>query len=429
MSTFAERVGAAALAKFDAFPSKSKPRVYPDGRREWVPMSAIVLAENTESGDEVLSCVAVATGTKCLPVSSIAQCRGTVLHDSHAETLAFRALSRFLLAEMEHVLQWESYTSRWVEFQHPSPGWKKPFTLCTSVSIHMFSTEAPCGDASMGLLIDSKLEEDGEAWPEPASTAPQMHGRGYFSVLGAVRRKPSRGDAEATLSKSCTDKLAVKQITSCLSFPTTLFLQKTPNTYLQSIILPADKYDDEAFARAFGPRGRLHQRIRTGTCTPPDIHYFEIETTPTDTMRFPFEKLTSMEENAPTKAGNVSALWIKRRCEELCINETLVKGVKQGSKQFSESEFKMSAVCRKRMWQQGHRLMDVLRDKQEGLALDGDYMSLLGDALMSRRYRDAKGGTLGKERAAAKTYAMGLLQGWERNTGDDDWGLSDVQPT
>lgn len=44
MCSLAERVATLALRTFDDLPTKSKPRIYPDGSREWVPMSAIVLA-------------------------------------------------------------------------------------------------------------------------------------------------------------------------------------------------------------------------------------------------------------------------------------------------------------------------------------------------------------------------------------------------
>jgi hypothetical protein len=43
MDTLEERIATLALHTFDDLPTKSKPRIYPDGSREWVPMSAVVL--------------------------------------------------------------------------------------------------------------------------------------------------------------------------------------------------------------------------------------------------------------------------------------------------------------------------------------------------------------------------------------------------
>lgn len=44
MISQAERVAKLVLDKFDALPSKCKPRTLPDGRREWTTLSAIVVA-------------------------------------------------------------------------------------------------------------------------------------------------------------------------------------------------------------------------------------------------------------------------------------------------------------------------------------------------------------------------------------------------
>jgi hypothetical protein len=45
MASLEERIAALALRTFDNLPPKSKPRIHPDGSREWVPMSAIVLVQ------------------------------------------------------------------------------------------------------------------------------------------------------------------------------------------------------------------------------------------------------------------------------------------------------------------------------------------------------------------------------------------------
>lgn len=49
MGTLEERVAASALRTFDDLPKKSKPRIHPDGSREWVPMSAVVLVRGIHS--------------------------------------------------------------------------------------------------------------------------------------------------------------------------------------------------------------------------------------------------------------------------------------------------------------------------------------------------------------------------------------------
>ena len=118
------------------------------------------------------------TGSKCLPVSAISKCHGMVLHDSHAEVLALRALSRFLLSEVHAVLQRRdvAYVSPFVCFRSVdlNRGQEnlcpyQPFQIRGNVLIWMFSTEAPCGDASMEILMGEK-EGDVEPWdkePDP----------------------------------------------------------------------------------------------------------------------------------------------------------------------------------------------------------------------------------------------------------------------
>ena len=54
--TLSELVAAAALECFEKLPEKFKPRTHSNGRREWTPMSAIVMAK----GDE-LTCVSLAS--------------------------------------------------------------------------------------------------------------------------------------------------------------------------------------------------------------------------------------------------------------------------------------------------------------------------------------------------------------------------------
>lgn len=44
MASLAERVATLVLNKFESLPKKCKPRTYPDGRREWTPLSSVVLA-------------------------------------------------------------------------------------------------------------------------------------------------------------------------------------------------------------------------------------------------------------------------------------------------------------------------------------------------------------------------------------------------
>ena len=131
---------------------------------------------------------------KCLPVSKIAEAQDYVLHDWHAEIIALRALNHFLLEEclrMTHSSEYNSGVLQWRDRDRKSLSYP-PFIIREDVKFHMYCSEAPCGDASMELVMEA--QEDASPWPmendmncEQSLTLP---GRRNFSKLGIVRRKP-----------------------------------------------------------------------------------------------------------------------------------------------------------------------------------------------------------------------------------------------
>lgn len=136
------------------------------------------------------------TGMKCLPAAKVPQTQGYVLHDWHAEILAIRAFNQSLLHECLLLLQNPESNSS-IIFQHPkednSQHLPQPFSIREGVKIHMYCSEAPCGDASMELIMNA--QEDATPWPVPdpdrADENPtKLRGRENFSELGIVRRKP-----------------------------------------------------------------------------------------------------------------------------------------------------------------------------------------------------------------------------------------------
>jgi tRNA-specific adenosine deaminase 1 len=145
---------------------------------------------------------AIRTGMKCLPKSKIPSVKGIVLHDCHAEIIALRAFNRYLLAECALLAQDSRATSLFVEPRNADQVNEKspqPFTIKHNVSIHMYCSEAPCGDASMELVMQA--QEDATPWELPQllqghsegvsnNSVAEMKGRGCFSELGIVRRKP-----------------------------------------------------------------------------------------------------------------------------------------------------------------------------------------------------------------------------------------------
>jgi tRNA-specific adenosine deaminase 1 len=132
---------------------------------------------------------------KCLPLSKVSQVHGLVLHDWHAEILAIRAFNHFLIQECHQLAESEPSASAYVRRRLPHEISKveegpQSFTIRDNLKIHMYCSEAPCGDASMELIMAS--QRDATPWPISAEEGEGnvLKGRGSFSELGIVRRKP-----------------------------------------------------------------------------------------------------------------------------------------------------------------------------------------------------------------------------------------------
>ena len=371
----------------------------------------------------------IRTGTKCLAVSALPKCYGSVLHDSHAEILALRGFNRWVLNEVEALLTDSTYSSPYLRkqapnsFNIPTMTEGRPFSFKDDVSFHLFTTEAPCGDASMELLMKSKEPSDAVPWAGlPAETTSEdagtLLGRGYFSQLGQVRRKPARGDAEVSMSKSCTDKLAVKQFISLLSFPADIFVAQTATSFLQSMVVYEDQYDEVGYERAFGPTGRLSS-FGTAVTT-----FFAVGRLPFSFERFAFEKGSDVP---PRKVSNVSALWIRSSGNKTGnTSEVLLNGVKQGYKQFDDRSGKQSVICRRQMWLLGRRLAEQLvhaTHQNSKVSASAYLYGLFSDWLASQTYQAAKYHTVRETKVQQKTLVTQTMGSWPKNAGDGAWSL------
>ncbi|KAJ0271993.1 hypothetical protein COL940_010720 [Colletotrichum noveboracense] len=397
------------LRRFGELPAKRKPAVRENGLHEWVPLSGIV-AER----DGVLTCLSLATGMKCLPAAKLPQAKGNALHDWHAEVLAIRAFNRHLLDECRQLLSGESSLVRRREHHEISPDAPQPFAIQDGVALHMYCSEAPCGDASMELTMAA--QEDASPWDEPSlssATAPEQEascaetttlpGRAYFSRLGVVRRKPARGDAPPTMSKSCSDKIALKQCTSLLSSLTSLLIYPG-NAYLSSLTLPETQYSAVGCERAFSARGRMASLDGQAWSGGYRFAPFEVRTTQRE---FAFSKREVKARAEKIAASNLAAAWTAGGLEE-----GMMGGVLQGRKAFDARG--ASAVSRRRMWEEVAAIAGELGDDGEGLR----------SALAGVTYADVKGSEMLAARREVKMEARReALAGWVANVGDDKFEL------
>ena len=206
----------------------------------------------------------------------------------------------------------------------------------------------------------------------------------------------ARPDSPPTLSKSCSDKLALKQCTSLLSSPTSLLLSPE-NAYLHSLILPSSQYVSSACDRAFSSGGRLSpitkKQWRGGYAFKP----FYISSTSRDFM---FSRRSLDPAGQTPKSSNVSALRTPN------LQQTLINGVLQGRKRIDPKGG--SAVCRLRIW---GAVLDVLKI----LAIPA-----FDCAMTSSRYIDLKETQVLEDRRIVKEEVRTeALKAWVRNSGDD----------
>lgn len=434
-----EHIARLALQTFNALPQKCKPRSLANGQKEWTPMSAVVLSKPVPASalttDVELKIVSLATGTKSLPVSALPKCQGLILHDCHAEILALRGFNHWLLCEIESILRNDMTSSAWLQLDSSSNKSRvaqPSFSMYPGIQIHLFSTEAPCGDASMELLMASAQAAGFDT--SPWQLLPAEHsdnqdsdvgalpaGRGYFSNLGVLRRKPARADAEISMSKSCTDKIMLKQFISLLQFPADLFVKPTSEAFLKTLIVYEDQYNKTGYDRAFSAGGRLRSLAQEGVLSVgKGPRFFNIECLPAEFQRFEFEKLRM--PGAKNKVTNLSALRLDlgsgyRGREHI---EVLVNGVRQGFKQFEERIGKGSALCRYNLL---HRALKICR-----MLEDRGYTPPLPINAELRMYSDLKVHSRSGQRWSVKDTVLSELGGWPVKEFEDDFEMSNVRP-
>lgn len=230
-------------------------------------------------------------------------------------------------------------------------------------------------------------------------------GRAYFSQLGIVRRKPARPDAPPTMSKSCSDKLALKQCTSLLSSLTSLFVDPE-NAYIHSLILPESQYSAAACRRAFSGEGRM--KPMAGRWWPGGYAFkaFVMETTD---QEFEYSKKSAQLRSGKISASNLAAAWSRSGFEE-----TILGGVVQGRKPFIPRG--ASRMSRRGMWETARLLADELGSEHSRTSLH----------LTSGTYADIKSGLLLADRRRVKDDTReAALAGWVKNDGGSDFRIDE----
>lgn len=283
-------------------PTSAKPVTRSNGVPEWTVMASIVALIE----DQIIP-LTITTGVKALPDTVRNYSHGTIVHDLHAEILALRCFNRLLIKEVGRLA--EGFESALIEKGGggecgggDSGGKNNTYRLRPAVRLALFVTEPPCGDCSMSYT--QSQAHDSTPWTDSTSTQSLLRGRNLFYVAGAVRTKPGRPDSRPTLSKSCSDKLCLKQalgINSCITS------EIIDPIYLDYLVMPHHKFNHDDFNRCF-------TRLQCDKYLTPLTYSHD---------NYPFHKPTdTVLEPSP-----VSLLYIKPNNELQVLNN----GVKNGS--------------------------------------------------------------------------------------------------
>ena len=167
----AEEIGASCYEKFNRLSPRGKPPA-----NEWTHLAAFIcLDENNQ-----ITVLSLGTGTKCLGGSKEERgSAGCLLHDSHAEVIARRALIRFFYQEIL-----DENNSILIKQE------KNKFYLNKSVRVYLFVSSPPCGAA--GFLSDPIKR--------PKFARKSLNSSGEELYLKA-------GKEYETTSLSCTNKI------------------------------------------------------------------------------------------------------------------------------------------------------------------------------------------------------------------------------
>ncbi|KGQ83487.1 tRNA-specific adenosine deaminase 1 [Candida albicans P94015] len=270
-------IASTVIDTFNGLSIKSgKPVVRSNGVEEWTVLASVVAITNNN-----IMPITLATGVKTLPDKVRSYSNGLMVHDMHAEILALRLFNYYLLEKDCPLVEHSG--------------------LKHDVKLALFISEPPCGDASMSY-ISSNLTNN-EPWTPQKKQL--NRGRNNFGELGVVRTKPGRSDSLISYSKSCSDKLCLKQLVGiCNATTSTLFKDSIFLDYLVTKNLPAKDF---------------HRCFRTRFDLPSVVHPLQLLTYDCDGYEF-----VKSEEKSPSP---LSLLHIV----PLNVTQVLNNGVKNGS--------------------------------------------------------------------------------------------------
>ncbi|CAI4039054.1 hypothetical protein SMKI_07G0210 [Saccharomyces mikatae IFO 1815] len=233
-----DRISTRVINEYSKLKPICRPVTRPTGVKEWTVLAGIV-AINRKNDTNNIDVLSMATGVKAMPDSELRRSGGKILHDCHAEILALRGLNTVLL---NHIKEYNPANgSDFIQSNDETP---PRFKLKDNWELALYISKLPCGDASIDFLNDNckndhdfpKIEDDDEFQYVNSSVKTILRGNLNFNRKNVVRTKPGRYDSNITLSKSCSDKLLMKRLSSILNaLNYELFVQPV---FLKYVVIP-----------------------------------------------------------------------------------------------------------------------------------------------------------------------------------------------
>jgi tRNA-specific adenosine deaminase 1 len=203
---FHREVVTASLRKYRELPKRGKPK----RDEEWTPLSTILCSQGSE-----LEVVSLGTGSKCIGKGKMSP-EGWIVNDSHSEVIARRCFLRYLLSQIalaargeKSILEAIITTPLEGTLYSPKPG----------VTFHFFSSQAPCGDASIFPHISGSSKgsfSSASKRKHMEDSVDNSRCRAKKSKWNSEQRSEDPGSNEVCFSPQ-TEKSLTENNSSCLS--------------------------------------------------------------------------------------------------------------------------------------------------------------------------------------------------------------------
>ena len=217
--------------KYIELSTPSLPNKYINTRIRKV-LASVIVQRKVHRGNDRLCIVALGAGSKSIGGRLLSK-RGNRVHDCHAEVLARRALLRFLYSQLKMITCGEREKSI---FEKKN----KLYALREGISLHLFISKPPCGDAAVfgshkRLLLEDLLMKRKNRLKRGIVRATPADGEGAVYIPAEDHSFEEYTSGRARLHKMCCSaKLARWNVTGVQGALLSLYIEPV---YFSSITI------------------------------------------------------------------------------------------------------------------------------------------------------------------------------------------------